>query len=84
LLIIGQRDRAAVGKDAVPPEIGDKLGDFPALGKKAAHAIPGAKLVEIAGAGHLPQVDSFPSYEKALLDFLAGSDVHSVGGGPTH
>jgi len=83
LLIIGQRDRAAVGKDAVPPEIGDKLGDFPALGKKAARAIPGAKLVEVAGAGHLPQIDSFPLYEKALLDFLASSDTRSIGGGPT-
>jgi pimeloyl-ACP methyl ester carboxylesterase len=70
LLIIGQRDRAAVGKDAAPPEIADKLGDFPTLGKKAARAVQGAKLVEIPDAGHLPQVEAFPIYEKALLDFL--------------
>jgi pimeloyl-ACP methyl ester carboxylesterase len=75
LLIIGLRDRTAVGKDAVPPEIGDKLGDFPVLGKKAARAILGAKLVEIPEAGHLPQVDSFPVYEKALLHFLAERDT---------
>lgn len=54
LLIIGSHDRAAVGKDAVAPEIAAKLGNFPVLGKRAAQAIPGAKLVEIATAGHLP------------------------------
>jgi pimeloyl-ACP methyl ester carboxylesterase len=70
LFIIGQRDRAAVGKDAAPPDVARSLGDFPALGKKAARAVAGARLVEIPNAGHLPQIDSFPAYEKALLSFL--------------
>jgi pimeloyl-ACP methyl ester carboxylesterase len=70
LFIIGQRDRAAVGKDAAPPAAADAMGNYSVLGKKAAQAVPGAKLVEIPGAGHLPQVDSFEEYEKALVDFL--------------
>ena len=72
LLIIGQRDRTAIGKDRVPKEVAARMGDYPALGKAAARRIPGARLVEIAEAGHLPQVESFPQYVRALLDFIAG------------
>jgi pimeloyl-ACP methyl ester carboxylesterase len=70
LLIIGQRDRTAIGKDRVPKEVAASLGDYPALGKAAAQRIPGAQLVEIPEAGHLPQVDAFEKYSRALLDFL--------------
>ncbi len=72
LLIIGQRDRTAVGKDRVPKEVAARMGDYAALGKAAARRIPGARLVEIAEAGHIPQVDSFEKYMRALLDFVAG------------
>lgn len=48
------------------------MGDYPALGKAAARRIPNARLVEIAEAGHLPQVDAFPKYVSALLEFIAG------------
>jgi len=48
------------------------MGDYPTLGKDAARRIPGARLVEIAVAGHIPQIDSFAKYVRALLDFMAG------------
>jgi pimeloyl-ACP methyl ester carboxylesterase len=70
LLVIGQRDRTAIGRAWAPKEVAAKLGDYPALGKKAAAAIPGAKLVEIAGVGHLPQVEAFDVYAPALAEFL--------------
>jgi pimeloyl-ACP methyl ester carboxylesterase len=73
LLIIGQRDRTAIGKDRVPKEVAARMGDYPALGKAAARRIPGARLVEIPEAGHLPQVDSFQKYMVALLDFISAS-----------
>jgi pimeloyl-ACP methyl ester carboxylesterase len=72
LLIIGQRDRTAIGKDRVPKEVAATMGDYPALGKAAARRIPGARLVEIEEAGHIPQVDSFAKYIRALMDFIAG------------
>ncbi len=71
LLIIGQRDRTAIGKDRVPKEVAARMGDYPALGKAAARRIPGARLVEIPEAGHVPQVDSFQKYFRSLLDFIA-------------
>ncbi len=69
-LIIGQRDRTALGRPLVPPEVARTMGDYPRLGKETARRIPGADLVEIQGVGHVPQVEAFPAFEKALLEFL--------------
>jgi pimeloyl-ACP methyl ester carboxylesterase len=77
LLIIGQRDRTAIGKDRVPKEVAARMGDYPALGRAAARRIPNARLVEIPEAGHLPQVETFPKYIRALLDFIAGRHASS-------
>ncbi|MCA9514650.1 MAG: alpha/beta hydrolase [Myxococcales bacterium] len=71
LLIIGQRDRTAIGKDRVPPEVRATLGDYPALGRAAHAAIPGSQLVEIEGVGHIPQLEAWPRYITALEAFLA-------------
>lgn len=73
LLIIGQRDRTAIGGAWASPEVREKLGNYPRLGREAAAAIPGAKLVEIEGVGHIPQVEAFPRYEQALLGFLGSA-----------
>ena len=70
LLVIGQRDRTALGRAWAAKDVAATLGDYPALGKKAAAAIPGATLVEIPGVGHLPQVEAFEAYSQALARFL--------------
>jgi pimeloyl-ACP methyl ester carboxylesterase len=48
------------------------MGDYPTLGKAAARRIPGARLIEIAEAGHIPQVEAFPKYFDALRNFISG------------
>lgn len=70
LLMIGLRDRTAVGAAWSPPELATKLGDYTQLGKRAHAGIPGSRLVELAGVGHLPQVEAFDAYSRALVDFL--------------
>ncbi len=70
LLVIGQRDRTAIGSTWAPQDVAARLGDYPTLGRRAAAAIPGAKLLEIEGVGHLPQVEAFERYRSALLDFI--------------
>ncbi len=70
LLIIGQRDKTAIGKAWATQANAAKMGDYPRLGRAAQRAIKGSKLVEILGAGHLPQVEKFDAYIKALRDFL--------------
>ena len=67
LLMIGQKDTTAVAKDLAPPELRPKLGNYPALGRAAAKAIPGAKLVEFPDLGHAPQMSDPERFNKALL-----------------
>lgn len=70
LLIIGLRDRTALGKAFAEPEVAATMGDYPELGKRTHAAIPDSKLVELPGVGHMPQVEAFPQYRDALLEFL--------------
>ncbi|MET0548727.1 MAG: alpha/beta hydrolase [Xanthomonas sp.] len=72
-LFIGQRDRTAIGKDLAPPALAATLGDYPALGKRAAAAIPGARLVAFDDLGHSPQVEAPQRFNAALLEALAGT-----------
>ena len=71
LLIIGTRDRTAVGRNTVAPEVARTLGDYTTLGDQAAAAIPRAELVKLDGVGHVPQVEAFDRYLRALRDLLA-------------
>jgi pimeloyl-ACP methyl ester carboxylesterase len=70
LLIIGQSDRTTLGRGSLPKQVVDTLGQYPELGRRAAAAIPGAKLVELPGVGHIPHVEAAPRFHEALLDFL--------------
>src|ERR1700728_891256 len=56
VLFIGDKDTTAIGKDAAPPELRARLGNYPILGKRAAALIPGAILVEFPALGHAPQM----------------------------
>ncbi|WP_295573032.1 alpha/beta hydrolase [uncultured Stenotrophomonas sp.] len=69
-LFIGQKDRTAIGRDQAPPQLKATLGNYPALGKAAAAAIPGATLVEFAELGHSPQVQDPKQFNSALLKAL--------------
>jgi len=72
LLIIGDRDTSAIGKDLVPPAIRATLGDYSNLGKAAAARIPHARLIEFPEFGHAPQIQAPEAFHKALLDDLSG------------
>jgi pimeloyl-ACP methyl ester carboxylesterase len=69
-LVIGLRDRTAIGRPLAPPGVREAMGDYTRLGKAAQRRIPGADLVELPGVGHVPQVEAFPAFERALLQFL--------------
>jgi len=70
-LFIGLKDRTAIGRDQAPPEVRARLGNYPVLGRRAAQAIPGARLVEFADLGHSPQVQDPARFNAALLQSLA-------------
>ncbi|OOV13265.1 alpha/beta fold hydrolase [Flavobacterium sp. LM4] len=70
LLIIGTRDKTALGKPLVSEEVRKTMGNYAELGKKTQKAIPNCKLVEIADTGHLPHIESFDAFIKPLIVFL--------------
>ncbi|MBA4849204.1 alpha/beta fold hydrolase [Emticicia sp. BO119] len=70
LLIIGQRDRTAIGKDRVSKELQATMGNYPELGKLTQAKIANSKLVPIEGVGHLPHIEAFDKFITPLLDFL--------------
>ncbi len=75
LLLIGQKDTTAIAKDAAPPEVRARLGNYPELGRAAAKAIPRATLVEFPDAGHAPQIQDAAALHQALLEWLASPDI---------
>jgi pimeloyl-ACP methyl ester carboxylesterase len=70
LLIIGQRDRTALGKNLVESEVAATMGRYPELGRKTAETIPNATLVELDGIGHLPHIEAFDKFIEPFLNFL--------------
>jgi pimeloyl-ACP methyl ester carboxylesterase len=68
LLMIGDKDTTAIGKNLAPPAIRATLGNYPMLGKEAAARIPHAQLVEFPDLGHAPQIQAPDDFHKALLD----------------
>ncbi len=70
LLIIGTRDRTALGRNRAPEPQQAQLGRYDRLGKAAAKRIPEATLVEFDGIGHVPQFEAFDRYMGALQTFL--------------
>jgi pimeloyl-ACP methyl ester carboxylesterase len=68
LLMIGDKDTTAIGKNLAPPSIRATLGNYPVLGKEAAAQIPHANLVEFPDLGHAPQIQAPDMFNKALLD----------------
>jgi len=70
LLIIGTRDRTALGKPLVSEEVRKTMGLYNELGKKTQSTIPNAKLVEIPNVGHLPHIERFDGFISPLIEFL--------------
>ncbi|WP_223607390.1 alpha/beta fold hydrolase [Chryseobacterium sp. OSA05B] len=70
LLIIGTRDRTAIGKDRAPKELQPKMGQYQDLGKKTQREIAGSKLVELENVGHLPHIEVYSKFFNALYEFI--------------
>jgi pimeloyl-ACP methyl ester carboxylesterase len=75
LLMIGDKDTTAIGKDLAPPAIRATLGNYPALGKQAAAAIPHARLIEFPSLGHAPQIQAPDAFHAALLGWLRAPET---------
>ncbi len=70
VLIIGQKDRTAIGKDKVSKEKAAQMGNYPALGKATKEKIPNAVLIEMPDAGHIPHIEQAEFFMSHLLNAL--------------
>lgn len=69
-LIIGQRDLTAFRATAAPAALRGQVQTVPQAAETAVKAIPGARLVRLAGLGHSPQVEAPARFEQSLLDAI--------------
>jgi pimeloyl-ACP methyl ester carboxylesterase len=70
LLMIGDKDTTAPGKQLAPPELRATLGNYPVLAKAAVSRMPKGKLIEFPELGHSPQIQDPARFHKALLEAL--------------
>jgi len=75
LLVVGSLDRTAVGKQWVPKEVRERLGNYPKLAKIAASEIPECRLEILEGVGHVPQIEAPDLLFPILLKFLRDSSA---------
>ncbi|KHD87195.1 MAG: alpha/beta hydrolase [Bdellovibrio sp. ArHS] len=66
VLIIGDRDRTAIGKAWANEDMKKKMGNYPVISRQVAKMIPKAKLVELKGLGHMPFIEDFEAFWRAL------------------
>ena len=70
LLMIGDKDTTAPGKQFAPPELRAQLGHYPELAKAAVARMKQARLIEFPGLGHSPQIQDPAGFHQALLAAL--------------
>ena len=71
LLIIGTRDRTALGKNTVKDEaVRESMGLYQNLGKATQQKIPNSQLVELDDVGHMPHIETFERFITPLKAFF--------------
>ena len=76
LLISGDKDNTAIGKQFATPQVQATLGHYDVLAREAAAKIPHATLVTFPELGHASWMQDPDRFQKALFDWLdAGTSV---------
>jgi pimeloyl-ACP methyl ester carboxylesterase len=70
VLFIGKEDKTIVGKALLSPQQQALHGKYNVLGKETAAKIPGARLIEFEGCGHIPHLEKPAEFMAALLGNL--------------
>jgi pimeloyl-ACP methyl ester carboxylesterase len=71
LLIAVDKDRTAIGRNRVPPEVRAKLGLYTQLAPQAASALHNGKLVMLENVGHIAHLEAAERFHRELLQFLS-------------
>jgi pimeloyl-ACP methyl ester carboxylesterase len=70
LIVGGAKDRSAIGRNRVTPEVRETLGHFTELIPAAAGSIPGAVAGLFKDVGHIPHLEATERFHSELLAFL--------------
>jgi pimeloyl-ACP methyl ester carboxylesterase len=70
LIVGGDADRSAIGRNRVAPEVRDTMGRFTELIPAATRAIPDATPVMLSKVGHIAHLEAPEQFHAILLSFL--------------
>lgn len=70
LLMVGDKDKTAIGSQWAPPEVAAKLGHFDVLGPEVAAQLQNGDLYQFPDLGHAPQISDPDRFHKVLLNWL--------------
>lgn len=70
LLIVGDKDKTAIGAQWSPPEVAAKLGHFDVLGPEVVSQMPNARLHRYSDLGHAPQLSDPSAFHYEVVKFL--------------
>jgi len=70
VLMIGEKDTTAMGKNRADKALAGQLGNYPLLAREAAARIRGARLILYPAYGHSPQIQAPGAFHQDLLDAL--------------
>ena len=70
LLMVGDKDNTAIGKDFAPEAVRPQLGNYPELAKCTMAKLQHGTLIEFATLGHAPQIQDPDTFHAALLQWL--------------
>jgi pimeloyl-ACP methyl ester carboxylesterase len=70
LLLIGEKDRTAIGSNWSPDEIAEKLGRFDELGPKVLSQLQHGELMTFPEYGHAPQISHPDEFHESLVQWL--------------
>ncbi len=71
LIVVGEKDRTAIGRNLVAPEVRETLGNLPELARQACGVICNCTLVVLNDAGHIPHLEVAEYFHAVLFSFLA-------------
>jgi pimeloyl-ACP methyl ester carboxylesterase len=70
LLMIGEKDNTAIGKNRAPADVLPRIGNYKELEVQTANAIPGSTLVTFPDYGHAPHIQDPEGFNETLLKKL--------------
>lgn len=70
LIMVGSRDRTATGRAFAPPDLREKMGNFPKMAREVAAKMPNARADVFEGNGHMLHMEAPERFNSTLTGFL--------------